>query len=86
MGDSGSLVVNGIVVAGIQIGRLGIVMCFYNSDLLLCSSVSSDRAAETSLNWDPFVTMNPRLRHSIDGDVSRGMSGVEKVVEFDSGA
>lgn len=85
MGDSGSLVVNGIVVAGIQIGRLGIVMCFYNIGLL-CSSVSSDRAAEPSLNWDPFVTMNPQLRHSIDGDVSRGMSGVEKVVEFDSGA
>lgn len=77
--------VDGVVVVSIQVHRLDIVMCSYNSDPL-CSSLPSDRVAETNLSWDPFVTMNPRLHHNIDDDVSRGMSSVEKVVEFDSGS
>ena len=85
MGDVGSLVVNDTVVLSIQVHRLGTVMCSYSSDLL-CSSLSSDPAAETSPNCDPFVTMSPRLRHSLDACVSHGISGMEKVFEFDMGA
>lgn len=85
MGDIGSLVVNDTVVLSIQVHRLGIVMSSYSSDLL-CSSLSSDRAAETSLGCDPFVTMSPRLSHRPDDCVSHGMSCMEKVVEFDIGA
>lgn len=71
-----------MIVMSSQVRRLDIVMCSYSSDLLDLS-LSSDHAAETSLYWDPFVTMNPQLRHSMDGDVSRSMSSMEKVVGFD---
>jgi hypothetical protein len=80
-----SLAGDGILVVSIQVRRLDIVNCFYSSSHA-CSSLSSDRAAETSPSWGPFVTMSLQLRHSIDGDVLHGMSGMEKVGEFDSGS
>jgi hypothetical protein len=84
VGDIDSLAEGGIVVAvSIQVRRLGTVVRSYSSSHD-CSSLSSDRAAETSRNWGPSVTMSLQLRHSIDGGVSHGMSSMDKVGEFDS--
>jgi hypothetical protein len=83
--DIGSLAESGILVVSIQVRRLGIVNCFYSSSHGY-SSLSSDRAAETSPSWGPSVTMSLQLRHSIDGGVLHGMSSMEKVAEFDSGS
>ena len=85
MGDIGSLAEGGMVGLSIRVRRLGIVIRSYSS-YHVCSSLSSGRATETSLSLDPSVTMNLRLRHSIDGGVSWGMSNMEKVDVFDSGS
>ena len=69
----------------ILVRRPGIVIRSCSSSHA-CSSLSSDRAAETSPSWGPSVTMNLWLRHSIGGGVSRGMSNMEMVDGFDSGS
>lgn len=76
MGDS-------IVVVNVRERHPGNVIRFYSSSHA-CSSLSSDHAVATSLNWGPSVTMSLRLRHSIDGGVSHGMSNMEKIDRFDS--
>jgi len=80
-----SLAWDSIVVVSIRAHRPGIVIRSYSS-YHACSSLSSDHAVATSLNWDPSVTMSLRLRHSIDDGVLRGMSNMEMVAGFDSGS
>jgi hypothetical protein len=82
-GDIDSLAESSVVVVSIRVRRLGTAIRFYSSSHG-CSSLSSDPAAETSLSWDPSVTMSLQLRHSIDGGVLHGMSSMDKVAEFDS--
>jgi len=85
VGDIDSLAESGIVVVSIRVRRLGTVIHSYSSSHD-CLSLSSGRAAETSLNWGPSGTMSLQLRHSIDGDVLHGRSSVAKVAEFGSGS
>jgi hypothetical protein len=83
VGDIDSLAESGIVAVSIRVRRFDTVIRSYSSSHG-CSSLSSDRAAETSLSLDPSVTISLQLRHSIDGGVLHGMSSMDTVAEFDS--